>query len=49
MHRNSVLDELGRVGKLAKSSKTSHGETPRRNKIGIWKVCKELSSLRRCD
>jgi hypothetical protein len=49
MHLDSVFDELGLVGKLATSSRTSHREIPRSNKEGIWKVCKGLSSLRRCD
>jgi hypothetical protein len=30
---DSVLDELGLVVKLATSSRTSHRETPRSNKI----------------
>jgi hypothetical protein len=46
---NFVLDELGLVGKLATSSRTSHRETPRSNKIGRCKVCKGLSSLLRYD
>jgi hypothetical protein len=49
MHTNSVFDELGLVGKIATSSRTSHRETPVRNKVGRRKVCKGLSSLRRCD
>jgi hypothetical protein len=49
MHTNSVFDELGLVGKLATSTRTSHTETPRSNKLGRYKVCKGLSSLRRCD
>jgi hypothetical protein len=46
MHTDSVFDELGLVGKLATRTRTSHGETPRRNKLGRCKVCKGLSSLR---
>jgi hypothetical protein len=49
MHLDSVLDELGLVGKLETSSRTSHKETTRSNKIGRCKVCKGLSSLRQCD
>jgi hypothetical protein len=49
MHTDSVFDELGLVGKLATSTRTSHGDTPRSNKVGRCKVCKGLSSLRRCD
>ena len=49
MHTNSVFDELGLVEEIETSSRTSHIETPRSNKIGICKVCKGLSSLRRCD
>jgi hypothetical protein len=49
MHTKFVFDELGLVGKLATSTRTSHGETPRRKKLGRCKVCKGLSSLRRCD
>jgi hypothetical protein len=45
MHTNSVFNEPGLVVKLATSSRTSHKETPRRNKIGRWKVCKGLWSL----
>jgi hypothetical protein len=39
---DSVFDELGLVGKLATSSRTSYKVTPRSNKIGRFKV---LSSL----
>jgi hypothetical protein len=46
---DSVFDELGLVGKLATSSRTSHREIPRSNKIGRCKVCKGSSSLRQCD
>jgi hypothetical protein len=49
MHTNSVFNDLGLVGKLAKSSRTSHRETPIRNKVCRSKVCKWLSSLRQCD
>jgi hypothetical protein len=49
MHTNSIFKDLGLVGKLAKSSRTSHRETPIRNKVGRSKVCKRLSSLRQCD
>jgi hypothetical protein len=49
MHTNSVFNELGVVGKLTKSSITSHKETPISNKLGRSKVCKGLNSLRRCD
>jgi hypothetical protein len=45
MYTNSVFDELGLVGKLATSSRSSHRETPRRKKIGRFKVCKGFSSL----
>jgi hypothetical protein len=33
MHTDSVFDELGLVGKLATRTGTSHGETPRSNKL----------------
>jgi hypothetical protein len=33
MHLDSVLDELGLVGKLATRSRTSYKETPRSEKI----------------
>jgi hypothetical protein len=46
MHTDSVFDELGLVGKLATSKRTSDGETPRSNKVGRCKVCKGLSSIR---
>jgi hypothetical protein len=46
MHTNSVFDDLGLVGKLATSTRTSNGEKPRRNKVGRCKVCKGLRSLR---
>jgi hypothetical protein len=46
---NSVFNELGLVGKIATSSRTSHRETPRSNKIERCKVCKGLSLLWRCD
>jgi hypothetical protein len=46
MHTNSVFNELGLVGKLTTSSRTSHRETPISNKVGRRKVCKGLSSLR---
>jgi hypothetical protein len=46
VHTNSAFDELGLVGKLTKRTRTSHGETPRSNKLGRYKVCKGLSSLR---
>ena len=49
MHTNSVFDELGLVEEIATSSRTSHRETPRSNKIGRSKVCKGLNYLRRCD
>jgi hypothetical protein len=49
MHTNSVFDELELVGKLATRSRTSHRGTPIRKKVGRSKVCKGLSSLRRCD
>jgi hypothetical protein len=49
MHTDSIFDELGLVRKLTKSTRTSHGETPRTNKLGRCKVCKGLSSLRQCD
>jgi hypothetical protein len=49
MHTKSIFDELGLVGKLETSTITSHGETPRSNKLGRCKVCKGLSFLRRCD
>jgi hypothetical protein len=49
MHTNSVFNELGLVGKLTKRSRTSPRETPISNKVGRSKVCKGLSSLRRCD
>jgi hypothetical protein len=46
MHTDSVFDELGLVGKLETSTKTSHGETLKSNKLGRCKVRKGLSSLR---
>jgi hypothetical protein len=46
MHLDSVFNELGLVGKLATSSRTSYKEKTRSDKIGR---CKGLSSLRRCD
>jgi hypothetical protein len=49
MHLDSIFNELGLIGKLAKSSRTSHREIPRSNKESICKVCKGLSSLRQCD
>jgi hypothetical protein len=45
----SVFNELGLVGKLTTRSRTSHRKTPINNKVGRSKVCKGLSSLRRCD
>jgi hypothetical protein len=45
MHLDSVFNELGLVGKLATSTRTSYKETTRRNKIERCKVCKVLSSL----
>jgi hypothetical protein len=49
MHTNSVFNDLGLVWKLETRSRTSHGETAIRNKVGRSKVCKWLSSLRQCD
>jgi hypothetical protein len=49
MHTKSVFNELGLVGKLTTSSRTSHRETSISNKIERSKVCKGLSSLRQCD
>jgi hypothetical protein len=49
MHKNFVFNELGLVRKLTTSSRTSQRETPISNKVGRSKVCKGLSSLRRCD
>jgi hypothetical protein len=46
MHTNSAFDELGLVGKLATSSRTSYRETPISNNN---RGCKGLSSLRCCD
>jgi hypothetical protein len=46
MHTDSVFDELGLVGKLSTSTRTSNGETPLSNKVERSKVCKVLSSLR---
>jgi hypothetical protein len=37
---NSVFNELGLVGKLTTSSRTSRRETPISNKVWISKVCK---------
>jgi hypothetical protein len=37
---DSVFDELGLVGKLETSSRTSRKEIPRSSKIGRCKVCK---------
>jgi hypothetical protein len=36
-----VFNKLGLVGKLATRSRTSYKETPRSNKIGRCKVCKD--------
>jgi hypothetical protein len=49
MHTKFIFDEFGLVEKLVTSTRTSHGETPRSNKLGRFKVYKGLSSLRRCD
>jgi hypothetical protein len=49
MHTNFVFNELGLVGKLTTSSRTSQRETPISKKLGRSKECKVLSSLRRCD
>jgi hypothetical protein len=46
---NFVFSELGLVGKITTSSRTSQRETPISNKVGRSKVCKGFSSLRRCD
>jgi hypothetical protein len=46
MHTNSIFNELGLVGKLTTSSRTSHRGRPISNKIGRRKVCKGWSSLR---
>jgi hypothetical protein len=46
MHTDSIFNELGLVGKLATSTRTSQGKTPINNKLGRCKVCKGLSSLR---
>jgi hypothetical protein len=45
MHLDSIFDELGLVGKLETSTRTSYKKTPRSNKIGRCKVCKVLISL----
>jgi hypothetical protein len=37
---NSIFNDLGLTGKLAKGSRTSHREKPIRNKVGRSKVCK---------
>jgi hypothetical protein len=49
MHTNSIFNELGLVGKITISSRTSHRETQISKKLGRSKVFKGLSSLRRCD
>jgi hypothetical protein len=49
MHTNFIFNELGLVGKLTTSSRTTYRETPISNKVGRSKLCKGLSSLRRCD
>jgi hypothetical protein len=41
MQTNSIFEELGLVGKLATSSRTLHGETPRSNKYGYAKNTKD--------
>jgi hypothetical protein len=41
MHMNFILDEVGLVGKLATSLRTSHRETPRRKKYGDAKYAKD--------
>jgi hypothetical protein len=42
---NSIFNELGLVGKLTTSPRTSHRETPISNKVGRSIVGKVLSSL----
>jgi hypothetical protein len=49
MHTKSVFNEIGLVGKLTTSSRTSHREKPISNKLMRSKVCKVLSSLTQCD
>jgi hypothetical protein len=46
MHTNFIFNELGLVGKLTTSSRTSQREIPISNKVGRIKVCKGLISLR---
>jgi hypothetical protein len=46
MHTKSVFNELGLVGKLTTSLRTSQRETPKINNVERSKVCKGLSSLR---
>jgi hypothetical protein len=46
MHTNFIFNELGLIGKLTTSSRTSQRETPINNKVGRSKECKGLSSLR---
>jgi hypothetical protein len=41
MHLDLIFNKLGFVEKLATRSRTSYKETPRRNKIGRCKVCKD--------
>jgi hypothetical protein len=43
MHLDSLFDELGLVGKLTTSSRTSYKETPGSNKIG------EMQSMQRIE
>jgi hypothetical protein len=40
MHTNSIFNELGLVGKLTTSRRTSHRETPISNKLGEAKYAK---------
>jgi hypothetical protein len=46
MHTKSIFNELGLVGKITTSTRTSHKEKPISKKIGRIRVCKGLSSLR---
>jgi hypothetical protein len=41
MHTNSVFNEFGLVGKLTTRSRSSHRETPIRNKLGRSKYAKD--------
>jgi hypothetical protein len=49
MHTNSILNGLEIIGKLATRIRTTNRKHQEAIKIRACKVCKGLSSLRRCD